>query len=328
MWTIIPAIVAFLTPVSSCVARSQATDGVDAPRAVFSYPRTPFIDIENIAVRSNGQLLLNYITSSTTYLLDPAKSPAVPELIYSFPGTNSTAGITETTPDVFAVIAGNYSTSAFQGTWGSFAVWTIDLRRGLPGTLKKVASIPDAHGLNGATVLPSAPYIVLIADSSLGVIWSVDTSTGAFSQIIQESGLDPSSTFLLGVNGIKVYQDNLYFTNSAQRTYARIPIDPATGAATGPVTILATLPEDLTAYDDFAMDSAGNAWVTAHDSSLYKISTSGDQTLVYGPDAALLNEPTSAAFGRGSPAQECLLYVVTAGSAGESSGQVLALNTC
>lgn len=67
---------------------------------------------------------------------------------------------------------------------------------------------------------------------------------------------------------------------------------------------------------------------TAHHSGLLKISVSGEKSVVGSPDLAVFNEPTSAAFGRGSVAQECLLYVVTAGENGTSSGQGLAVNTC
>jgi hypothetical protein len=93
------------------------------------------------------------------------------------------------------------------------------------------------------------------------------------------------------------------------------------------VRTIATLPGNLLAYNDFALDSAGNVWVTAHHSDLLKILVSGEQSVVGGPDLAVFKDPTSAAFGRDSVAQECLLYVVTAGENGTSSGQVLAVNT-
>lgn len=305
-----------------CVAATDRT------QVIYSYPESPFTDIENIAVRSNGQLLLNYITSPSTYLLDVTESSPSPQLLYTFPDATSTVGIAEVTPDIFAIVVGNYSTATFQGTLGSFSVWTINLTNGVPGIVKKVASIPQAKSLNGATVLASNPNVVLVADSALGSIWSVNIDTGASSQVIQNDLLNASSTFPLGINGIKTRGKTLYFTNSAQKIFGSVPISDTLGTATGPVETIATLPANLTAYDDFALDGAGNAWVATHPSTLLKISPSGEQSVVGGPDLAVFNDPTSAAFGRGSEAQKCLLYVVTAGENGKTSGQVVAVNTC
>lgn len=58
-----------LSLANGCVVESDTT------QVIYSYPKNPFTNIENIAVRSNGQLLLNCITSPTTYLLDIAESP-------------------------------------------------------------------------------------------------------------------------------------------------------------------------------------------------------------------------------------------------------------
>lgn len=133
-------------------------------------------------------------------------------------------------------------------------MYTIDLRTGLPGTVKKVASISQGESLNGATILTGAPDIVLIADSALGAIWKVNITTGDSNKVIQDDLFAASDSFPLGMNGIKTRGSNLYFTNSAQGIFGTVPISELLGTATGPVRTIATLPDNLLAYDDFALD--------------------------------------------------------------------------
>ncbi|KUL81360.1 hypothetical protein ZTR_09808 [Talaromyces verruculosus] len=235
------------------------------------FPANPFTDIENIHVRPNGDLLLNPITSAATYILDPKQNNPDPHLLHAYPEANSTIGIVETTPDVFAVAVGNYSTETLMGVKGSFAIWKIDLSSGVPS-----------------------------------------------------EELLPTSTFPLGVNGIHTHGSTLFFTNSAQRTYGSIQIT-AHGRIAGPVRIINSSAD---IYDDFALDTHGNAYVATDPNMVSKITPFGHKSLFAGNDCVIVT-PTSGAFGRGSPSQECILYFVTGGdsSAGES-GQVIAIDTC
>lgn len=76
--------------------------------------------LENIAVRSNGQLVLTAVSDPSVYLLDPSKRNFKPELIYHFPRATSMTGVVETASDVFVVVAGNWSVKTFEGVPGSF----------------------------------------------------------------------------------------------------------------------------------------------------------------------------------------------------------------
>jgi hypothetical protein len=303
---------------------AKGSNGQDSYRIVYQFPNQPYTDLENMAVRSNGQLLLSTITSPTTYLLDPTQSPPEPVLLHTYPGGQSTLGIAETQPDLFVVVVGNYSTSTFQGIKGSFAIWTLDLRKGLPGIAKKVASIPQAEALNGAATVIGNPNIVLVADSALGAIWRVDTTTGACVEIEKSGLLATSGNFPLGVNGIRMYGSNVYFTNSAQGLFGKIPFSTQGTPMGNPAVITRTLSSNYT-YDDFAMDSNGNAYVANHLNQLTKIPQHGAQTLIESsPD---FDQPSSAAFGR-TPGSECTLYVVTGGTASNASGAVVAVQAC
>lgn len=145
----------------------------------------------------------------------------------------------------------------------------------------------------------------------------INTRTRAVDVSLSDAALGPrgSTTVPLGANGLHTSSsgDYLYFSNSGQGTFARVKIS-AEGGKEGPIEIMARLAGDnslLNAYDDFALDAAGNAYVSVHSTSLQKITPAGVQTTV----ATQLKDPTAAAMsGDGK-----YVYVSTggAGFAGE-----------
>lgn len=142
---------------------------------VYQFPAVPYVNIENIAVRSsNQQLLLTTVTGPTLYQLNPA-SP-VPERIITLTGPASMVGIAEVSNDVYVVSAGNFSfgpqvPGGVAGIPGTFSVWSIDLS-GPQATATQIAAIPEASSLNGVTTISGNKDIVLIADSGLGAVVS------------------------------------------------------------------------------------------------------------------------------------------------------------
>lgn len=321
-WQCIPLATIFSTFALASLASTSTTE----VSSIYEFPDTPQRSIENIAVRANGQLLLNTITTPATYLLDPEEESPQIHILHTYPGANASVGIAETAPDVFAVVVGNYSN--YRGVKGSFSIWTVDLRDGIPGTATKITSIPQAESLNGATVVPGTQDLILVADSALGAIWSVNVTTGEHCLVIQDKLLEPSESFPLGVNGIHVRNSSLHFTNSAQSIYGMIPIT-GQGTATGPIENLGTPLTASHTYDDFTFGVEGNVYLATQPNAISRISPSGSQILVAGNDTSI-DGPTSVAFGRGSIAQECILYVTTSGSSKipPGSGQVMAVDTC
>jgi hypothetical protein len=209
----------------------------------------------------------------------------------------------------FAVVVGNYSVSQYKGILGSFSIWTINLTSGSP-IVKKVASIPDAQTLNGLTTVSSS--LILVADSAVGAVYSVNIK------------FQPSAQFPLGINGIHIRGSTLYFTNSAQGTLGKVPIT-SSGAAARAISIVA----NGIAYDDFALDSAGNALITSHPNSIVEVVPAGGVQVTIANSTQII-QPTAAVFGN-SPATQGTLYVVTAGQVSGStivSGQVLAITAC
>ena len=294
----------------------------DQYRVVYQYPNEPYTDLENLAIRSNGQILLSTITSSSTQLLDPSAASPQPVTLHTYPGATSTLGIAQPQTDLFAIVVGNYT--GFSGVKGSFAIWTLDLRKGLPGTATKVASITEAESLNGASIVTGNQDLILVADSTLGAIFRVDISTGHYVEIEQNALLAPTADFPLGINGIHMMGSNAYFTNSAQGIFGKISFNSQGIPMGNPSIITHTLSPNLI-YDDFAFDSSGNAHVTNHPQELTKITQAGVTTLI--ENSTAFDQPSSAAFGTTS-GLTCTLYVVTAGTNSTKSGAVLAVQAC
>ncbi len=294
----------------------------DTYHVVYQYPNSPYTALENLAVRSNGQILLSTSSAPTTQLLDPSAASPKPVLLYAYPGATSTLGIAQPQTDLFAIVVGNYS--GFAGVKGSFSIWTLDLRGGLPGKAKKVTSIPEAESLNGASIVTGNSSLILVADSGLGAIFRVNIITGQYVEIEQNSLLTPTGSFPLGINGVRTLGSNVYFTNSAQGLFGKIPFN-TLGTATGNPTVITHALSSSLAYDDFALDSSGNAYVTNHPQELTRITPAGVQTVI--ANSTAFDQPTSAAFGTTS-GLTCTLYVVTAGTSTTISGAVLAVQAC
>lgn len=105
----------------------------------------------------------------------------------------------------------------------------------------------------------------------------------------------------------------LYFTNSAQGSYGRIPIT-HDGSAAGNVEMLVGVGGPSAEYDDFNMNREGNAWIATHPNAVVEVTTEGKQgNITRDGDITGLIQPVSVKFGRGSRREEKTLYVVTAG---------------
>lgn len=283
--------------------------------------------LENIAVRPNGHLLVTVSNKPLLYSIDPHTPSPSPEVVYSFPDLVSSIGIHEIAPDVFAVATGNFS-SISNAVKGSFRVWSIDFNLPHPDG-RLIASLDEADSLNGMTGVPGVPHNVLISDSLLGAIWSLDVATSEYGIAIQDPLFSPTPVFPLGINGIRASSDSVYFTNSARNTFGRVPFN-LNGKAAGAPEVIATASRGTVAFDDFAFSESGYAWITAHPNALTVVSPGGgSQRNVTGEGQTDFLELTSVAFGKGC--DKDILYVVTAGAqAGDGLqgyGQVLAVNT-
>jgi hypothetical protein len=287
--------------------------------------------IENIAVRSNNDLLLTLLSTPDLYTFTPSSSKS--SLLYTFPNVTGLTGIAETTPDVFTVAGGNFSLATVSSTPGSYSVWRVDFRHGPSPAITKIADLPKASILNGMTTLPACPDKVLLSDNVLGLVWRLDTTTGEYEIAIQipEMAPKPDQFTIEGVNGIKISGPYLYFVNSFNGLY-RILIDSLGNVAPGAKAELLAPADPF--MDDFAIDGEGNAWVATNigDTVLF-VGADGKSETVLGSNTTLtVAGDTSAAFGRNG--EEKTLYVVTGGALGApvngtvtEGGKVVAVDT-
>jgi sugar lactone lactonase YvrE len=161
---------------------------------------------------------------------------------------------------------------------------------------------------DGVATLPYDPSMVLVADAAQGIVWRINTADGKYSQAIDDPVFKPTDAVPLGVNGIRIQDDGLYFTNLATNTVGRIAITPD-GKAAGPVQLLTS---KALAADDFALSDNGTVYAAGFN-TLWQVTADGRTTaFVGGPNSTVLQGITSARFGR-TAVDKDVLYMSTEG---------------
>lgn len=302
---------------------------------VYQFPEPTWV--ENIAVRSNGDLLLTLLNTASLYTITPSTPQTDPQLIYSFPDQTSLLGIVETSPDVFVIAAANVTSGTAAPK--SCSVWKVDLNRHHSRNynpvpkIAKVVDIPEANILNGLEYLDGSSSVIA-ADSALGVIWKIDIDSGVYSVAADVPQLHPPAGGAFGVNGIHIHKGHLYWTNSQLFALYRAELDShhTQLIINSTIEIVAQASVFL---DDFAFDDNGTAWIAAN---------FGNTVLVVGEDNELITAAgaldqltvaggTAVAFGKTAKDRRTL-YVVTDGAQGSpvngtitEGGKVVAINT-
>ncbi|KAH7021501.1 uncharacterized protein B0I36DRAFT_334539 [Microdochium trichocladiopsis] len=169
--------------------------------------------------------------------------------------------------------------------------------------------------LNGMAKLSKNPTVILAADSFRGQIDRIDTVTGEADVVIQDDLFKPNSALSLGINGLKVLGEYLYFTNSAQAIFARIKINPD-GTKAAAAEILATLPGTPSRqnfYDDFAIRETSEgkleAYIATQANTVFKVLDGHQSLFLGGGNSTLLRVPTSVTYSRDGSK----VYIVTGG---------------
>lgn len=191
-----------------------------------------------------------------------------------------------------------------------------------------VASLPEVVLPDGVATLPYDPSDVLVADAAKGVIWRVNTASGHQQKVIDDPLFKPTEAVPLGVNGIHVLDDQLYFTNLATNLVGRLKIT-ITGDAAGPVQIVTT---SALLADDFALADDGTVYAAGFN-TLWKVASDGRTIAVAGgPNSTTVQGITSARFGR-TALDHDVIYMSTEGGAFNDppgslihGGQLLAVN--
>jgi hypothetical protein len=296
------------SPLLSILALAATTNAAiqrnaqPAVTLLYEFPKGTWI--ENIAVRSNGALLLTHLNVPEVWSLDPSTANPVPTLLHRFATGNRVSGITELAPDKFAV---NVLQSTGFTEPATCWIWTLDLAAQVAASAVTKSAVAGAKFLNGLTSV--SPATLLAADSQVGLVYGVDVATGAARVVLNESTTDGMG--IGGVNGVHVAGNYLYFTNTMKGLFARVPVDRATGSTAGPVEVLV---EELLGADDFAIGPKQvDAYVVnALTGVIYRIDFATKKSEVFVKDPRIAG-PTSATFGRGKLDQNTL-YVVTNGN--------------
>ncbi|KAK3616273.1 hypothetical protein LTR56_026067 [Elasticomyces elasticus] len=297
----------------------------DAVGVVWQFENTTWI--ENLAVRENGEILCTSLSAGAIFMVNPFAHTEV--AVHQFEAGNGVLGIAEIENDVFIVVTSQINLATSVATPGSAAAWRVDigawtLGDGQPVTL--IANLTDV-GLPDGVVALSEPGAALVADAAKGLIWKLDTINGKYDIIIQDDiFLSSNPQIPLGVDGLHIIGDYLYFTNLGDNILCRVSID-AAGNATDQIELVATIP----APDDFALAEDGTAYVVGAN-QLNRVSPAGKvDVLAGGVNDTTLEGATSAQFGR-TREDAGVLYIGTNGgllvptNGRLIGGQILAIN--
>ncbi|KAJ7204291.1 hypothetical protein C8J57DRAFT_1485434 [Mycena rebaudengoi] len=238
--------------------------------------------------------------------------------------------IVEYRPDVYAITASKLNATTARAEPGSVAIWSVDFSDSFARpVVTKMASLPPLNDSlhNGLAIIPGRPDLILSAESVAGSVWEINIHTGASRIVIQDASMAPGTderAVVVGINGLHVYGNALYFTNSGRGTYSRLSLD-VRGAHIKAAGAVQQLVHVEGTPDDFAIDAKGRAWVSIHPAGLSLLqsvhgATEWVQTDLTG-DPSICKGPASAAFGRGDRVQQRMAYVIT------GSGQIVAVDT-
>ncbi|KAJ4856828.1 hypothetical protein T069G_07725 [Trichoderma breve] len=300
---------------------------LDPVRMVFQFPPNTFL--ENLAVRSNGEILTTLLNDPQLFVIDPdlETGAPLPVLVHEFTDSLGLAGIAEYEPDIFAVISGRFNIPTGDVGPGSWNVWSVNMNgvsvqgnvlSGSPN-LSLIANVASANFLNGMTLLSQSEGTFLLSDVNAGVVYRLDTQ-GNYEVVIN-STLTSSVPFppvsRTGVDGLHVHHDRdlktLYFANAGQQVLAKVAINDD-GTPAGDIEIVARPLNPIDTYAYFTLDCDGNIFlVTGSGNGVERISMNGQRSIIAGNvNSTAIAEPTSAAFGRGSNDKN-ILYVSTIG---------------
>ncbi|KAH8589161.1 hypothetical protein B0O99DRAFT_637380 [Bisporella sp. PMI_857] len=295
------AILAQLSPVSSFSTSKPKFSGNYSLTVIEDIPALS--NLENVAVRHTGELLVTSTSSSSIFQVSPDESKDH-ILIAEIPASTALTGIVELEQDIFYVVSLNLT--GVIAVPGSNAVWKVDMRRfhtTKNGTVSRAAQVSlitklsDARLLNGLCRLsPNDNSNLLISDSVSGSITKLNVNTGEFETVIEDDTMKILQTGLpIGINGIHIHERDLFFVNLNQGLFAKIPISLSTGTRTGSVEVIV----NNTAGDDFAMSRNGKkAWIAMNGQfTLVEVDIPGKRASIVA-NSTLLMSDSAVAFGR------------------------------
>lgn len=238
--------------------------------------------IENVAARSNGQILATNMNSANLYAVDPVAKTSATAVVVT--GATGLSGIGEVSPDVFAVIGGK-------------GIYKVDFTGDSPKA-SLIKQITEASNLNGLAVFDNDT--VLVADAGKGNVYKFSVSTGDYSVALTDPTMAPSGGIPFGIDGIKYKDGVVWYTNIFKNSFHKVSVD-ASAKATGAVTTLWT---NLMG-DDLCFGPNGKIYVATNSgNSVVEVDPADGK-----PNAiAKVTGSTSCAFGR-TDADKDVIYI-------------------
>lgn len=256
-------------------------------RQIAEFPVNTFL--ESIAVSSDGTLFVSSHLDGKVFRIGANRVPVVHAAI-----AGKAAGLALTPMGDLLLTAWDAENIP--------TVFTISPQ----GDVAVLVTMPDAIFLNGLTPLSRASY--LIADSYRGAIWQLNAAEKAVKIWLEHPSLARSSEDkeFPAVNGLKIYGNALYASNTEKMQLVRIPIQP--DGQPGEPEIFVQ-PVNL---DDFAFDQNGNLYGTTHIyNSVVKIAPDRRVTTIAQAEQGMTGS-TALSFGTGAD-DRTSIYIVTNG---------------
>lgn len=293
-----------------------------APKVEVLGQLTASAFFENIAIRPSGAILATLLGGGPKiYTVTKPSSPNHSfDLLTTISSVDGFTGIAEVLDedgqglDKYIVTGGNSTTQLPNDiVTGSWSAWMVSFD-GEDVVTEKISDLsPETLLSNG---IASVPNGVLLADSARGVVSRLDLSTLEYEDSIislPEMLTTPDFELGIGINGIKIFNDHLYFSNTALASIYRIPITKAGYSCSG-AELVANITSVAEGIDDFEIDEQGNIYATTNYINLlvYVDGKTGEFEVVAGSgDEFTVAGCSAAAFGRTEEDKETL-YITTA----------------
>jgi len=174
-----------------------------------------------------------------------------------------------------------------------------------------VVDIPSADFLNGLTTLDDSN--ILTGDIYNGWVYKVNVETRKATIVINDDKMKfpAGATTNLGVNGLKIKDSYLYWTNTAVGTLNKILITPWGTPIGSSSVVSANVPK----ADDFVFRDDGTAFIAQNQMDELSVLPPYTETAVLvagSPISTILAGVTAGRFGRTASDRE-RLYLTTSG---------------
>lgn len=296
---------------------------------------------DSLVLRPNGDILVPELsTSPNIWMIERSKSGhfGPMKLLATLPEGNSAISITQVKHhhhkkhngiESYVITGGTLKDfifvpqtfSAYLLEFGNDDINTSYAHNSPPiSHLSKIASLgPLSTGPNGITSSSEMPDLVFITECYDGWVGVLNVTSQHYTPKVfvypemKPPKADIPSHQLPGINGIKIHDNHLYFTNSVLVSLFKIAINaegyPEPGAKP---QLVANMTEVASIVDDFTLDPSGNiAWVATNlDNTLLRVDlvTGKNEIYVGGVRDPIVEGISSVAVGKDGN-----LYGVTSG---------------